>query len=126
MISGKRLLLISLFGALLIYADIATRQPLPGNTRVKLKIQTPDGKPTGLRLRVTNAAGDYFAPLGHLPVPDPSRRSSNDLILGDGEGTPLQVHALVYDRADIDLPPGSYNFHATKGYEYQTIDQAVN
>ena len=74
MISGKRLLLAATFGALVIYADIATRQPLPGNTRVKLHIQTPDGKPTGVRLRVTNAAGDYFAPLGHLPMPDQTRR----------------------------------------------------
>jgi hypothetical protein len=126
MISGKRLLLAVCFGALVIYADIATRQPLPGNTRVKLHIQTPDGKPTGLRLRVTNQAGDYFAPLGHLPTPDFNRRSANDVILGDAEETPLQMHALLYDGAEVDLPPGRYNFHATKGYEYQTVDQPVN
>src|SRR5438270_2064007 len=114
MIPGKRTALALLFCALIVYADYATRQPLPGMARVTLRIHAADSKPTGLRLRVTNAAGDYFAPLGHLPVPDPSRRSSNDLILGDGEGTPLQVHALVYDGAEIDLPPGSYNFHATK------------
>src|SRR5437879_1044928 len=126
MISGKRLLFAACFGALVIYADIATRQPLPGNTRVKLHIQTPDGKPTGLRVRVTNQAGDYFAPLGHLPTPDFNRRSANDVILGDAEETPLQMHALLYDGAEVDLPPGRYNFHATKGYEYQTVDQPVD
>jgi hypothetical protein len=126
MISGKRLLLFSLFGALLIYADIATRQPLPGHARIKLRIQTPDGTSTGLRLRVTNAAGEYFAPLGHLPTPDQTRRNANDLILGDGDTSPLEVHALVYDDAEIDLPPGRYNFHANKGYEYQTVDAPVD
>lgn len=122
----KRLLLAPLFCALMVYADYATRQPFPGNSRVALRIRTEDGRPTGLRLRVTNSGGDYFAPLGHLPAPDPTRRGSNDLILGDGEGTPLRVHALVYDGAEIDLPPGHYNFHTTKGYEYETIDQPVN
>ena len=126
MISGKRFLLTTFFSALLIYADIATRQPLPGNARIKLRIQTPGGTPTGLRLRVTNAAGDYFAPLGHLPTPDYTRRNANDLILGDGDTTPLEVHALVYDGAEIDLPPGHYNFHANKGYEYQTIDALID
>lgn len=114
---------VLIFCALLAYGDHATRQPFPGQSRITLRIQTPDGKPTGLRLRVTNAAGDYFAPLGHLPTPDATKRNSNDLILGDGEGSPLEVYALVYDGAQVDLPVGKYNFHATKGYEYETIDQ---
>lgn len=114
------------FCALLAYGDFATRQPLPGQARVELRIRTADGKPTGLRMRVTNAAGDYFAPLGHLPTPDQTRRNSNDLILGDGQDTPLELHALVYDRAEIDLPPGRYRFQATRGYEYEAIDQTVD
>lgn len=113
------------FCVLLAYGDYATRQPLPGRTRVTLRIRTDSGTPTGLRLRVTNEAGDYFAPLGHLPTPDQTRRNSNDLILGDGQDTPLELHALVYDGAQIDLPSGRYNFHATKGYEYEKIDLTV-
>ena len=70
MLSGKRFPRATFFSDLLIYADIATRQPLPGNARIQLRIETPVGTPTGLRLRVTNTAGDYFAPLGHLPTPD--------------------------------------------------------
>lgn len=114
------------FGGLLAYADHATRQPLPGYARLKLRIEDAQGHPTGLRLRVTNAAGDYFAPLGHLQTPDQTRRNSNDLILGDSDQTPLQVHALVYDGAEIDLPLGQYTFHANKGFEYQTIETNVN
>jgi hypothetical protein len=98
----KRSALIAVFASLLIYADLPTRTPFPGLARVKIAIRTESGKPTGVRLRVTNAAGDYFAPLGHLPQPEPTRRTAGDLILGDGAETPLEVHALVYDGAEID------------------------
>ena len=119
----KRWPVMFLFCALLAYGDYATRQPFPGQARVTLRIRTGEDKPTGLRLRVTNPAGDYYAPLGHLPAPDMSKRNSNDLILGDGQDTPLEVHALVYDGAEIDLPVGRFRFHATKGYEYEPVDQ---
>jgi hypothetical protein len=125
MIGVKRILGAAVFCALLAYGDYATRQPLPGMARVTMRIQAEDGRPTGLRLRVTNAAGDYFAPLGHLPFPDQTRRNANDLILGDAQFSPLEVHALVYDGAEVDLPPGRYIFHANKGYEYETIDLPV-
>src|SRR6185503_12905330 len=64
----KRLLLITAFASLLIYADLPTRRAFPGHARVKLAIRAEDGRPTGVRLRVTNSAGEYFAPLGHLPL----------------------------------------------------------
>ncbi len=95
-------------------------------SRLTLRILDESGKPTGVRLRVTNSAGDYFAPLGHMPVPDVTKHSAGDLILGDGDETPLELHALVYDSALIDLPPGRYNFHASKGYEYQTVNESVD
>jgi hypothetical protein len=125
MFACKRLLGVTTFCALLVYADYYTRQPLPGIARVTIRIHAGDGTPTGLRLRITNAAGDYFAPLGHLPIPDQTKHSSNDIILGDGQVSPLEVHALVYDGTEVDLPPGHYNFHANKGYEYDTIDLPV-
>ena len=77
----KRLLLIASFVALLVHADLATRAPLPGYARVKLLIQNNESRPTGVRLRVTNSAGDYFAPLGHLPQPDPTSRSGHRRML---------------------------------------------
>ena len=98
---------------------------MPGLARVTLRIRGESGAPTGLRLRVTNSAGEYFAPLGHLPLPDQTKRNANDVILGDGQVAPLEIHALVYDDAEIDLPPGSYTFHSNKGFEYQTNDVAV-
>ena len=118
----KRTAILICFCALLAFADYATRQPMPGFSRVTLRIRNERNEPTGLRLRVTNAAGEYYAPLGHLPKPDLSRRNSNDLILGDDVSVPRQVHALVYDGAEIDLPVGRYTLHANKGFEYQTVD----
>ncbi|MBI3472176.1 MAG: CehA/McbA family metallohydrolase [Candidatus Solibacter usitatus] len=115
----------SAFVALLVWADLPTRKPFPGHARVKLSIHGPDGRPTGLRLRVTNAAGDYFAPLGHLPVPDATKRSAGDVILGDGGLAPLELHALVYNGAQIDLPPGRYTFAARRGLEYELVRKPV-
>lgn len=122
----KRALLASLFGALLLLAQFPTRQPYPGQARVTLRIRDAAGVAAGVRLRVTNVAGEYFAPLGHLPQPDPSRRMSGDLLLGDGETSPLEVHAYVYDGQQIDLPPGRYTFAARKGFEYEPVNQAVD
>lgn len=122
----KRLLLVAAFAALLIYADLPTRLPFPGYARVRLRILTADGRAAGARLRVTNSAGDYFAPLGHLPVIDPRHRTAGDIILGDGTEIPLELHALVYDGAEIDLPPGRYTFAARKGLEYDLLRKEVD
>lgn len=122
----KRLLLAAVFAGLLLYADLPSRRPFPGQARVKLSIRTPGGRPAGVRLRVTNALGEYFAPLGHLPQPDPTKRTATDLILGDGAETPLELHALVHDGAEIDLPPGRYNFAARKGLEYEFVNRQVD
>jgi hypothetical protein len=121
----KRLLIVTAFASLLVYADLPTRRAFPGQTRVRLSMRDEAGRPTGVRLRVTNAAGEYYAPLGHLPMPDRARRPANDLILGDGDQIPLELHALVYDGAEIDLPPGRYRFAARKGLEYELVDQQV-
>ena len=51
---------------------------------------------------------------------------SGDLILGDDETSPRRMHALVYDGAEIDLPPGDYRVDARKGLEYAFVDQKVD
>lgn len=117
----RRLLAAAGFSALLVLADLPTRQPYPNHVRIRLAIRDEEGRPTGLRLRVTDAAGRYYAPLGHLPLVDLSRRTAGDLILGDDKETPRELHALVYDGALIDLPPGDYTFAASKGLEYERV-----
>ncbi len=119
--AARRLLAAGAFFTLLVLADLPTRRPFPNHVRIRLAIGDEDGRPTGLRLRVTDAAGRYHAPLGHLPLIDLSRRSAGDLILGDDKTTPRQLWALVYDGALIDLPPGDYTFAAGKGLEYEPL-----
>ena len=122
----KRILLAAACCCLLVFADLPTRQPLAGHARIKLSVRASDGRPTGLRLRVTNASGEYFAPLGHLPQVDTSRRTAGDVILGDDETAPRELWALVYDGAEIDLPPGEYTFTARKGFEYREVRLPVS
>lgn len=119
--ASRRLLAAAAFSALLVLADLPTRRPYPNHVRLRLDIRDEDGRPTGLRLRVTDAAGRYFAPLGHLPLVDLTRRSAGDLILGDDQETPRELHALVYNGALIDLVPGDYTFAAGKGLEYERV-----
>lgn len=121
----RRILAASAFTALLVYAQFPTRQAYPGQTRVRLNIRTAGGSPAGARLRVLDNGGAYFAPLGHLSQPDPTRRMSGDVILGDGDTSLLELHAYVYDGTEIDLPPGRYTFHLRKGFEYAPLAQSV-
>jgi hypothetical protein len=123
----RRVVLAAIFTTLLLLAQFPTREPYPGHTRVTLRIRTAvQNEATGVRLRITNSAGDYFAPLGHLPIPDTARRMSGDLILGDAETSPHQLHAYVYDGHAIDLPPGRYTVHARQGFEVEPVTQTLD
>jgi len=121
----RRAFFCILFVSLAIYADLATRRPFPGRARVRIEVRTETGHPTGVRLRITNAAGAYFPPLGHLPVPNAGARSAGDLVLGDNKTTPLTLYALVYEGAQVDLPPGRYHVEARHGYEYEFVGKDV-
>ena len=79
----RRALLAAVSAALLLLAELPTRKSLPGIARVRIGLRTEAGRPTGARVRVTNAAGEYFAPLGHLEMPDRTRRTAGDIILAD-------------------------------------------
>jgi hypothetical protein len=71
----------------------------PSESRVRISIRD-GGQPTGVRLRVTDAAGIYFAPLGHQPLAEKGHRTAGDLLLGDG---PFELHAYVHDGAHTDV-----------------------
>jgi hypothetical protein len=121
----KRIALLLSSAVLLIYADIAARRPLPGFARVRISVRTDHGSSTGVRIRIVNDKGEYFAPLGHLPVPNPGARNANDLILGDNKTSPFTLYALLYDGALVDLPPGNYHVEARHGYEYDIVRKDV-
>ena len=121
----SRLMIASLFAGLLTFADLPTRSPFPGQVRVRFAIRDEASRATGVRLRVTDKSGVYWAPLGRLSQVDQSRRMSGDLILGDDETSPRRLYAYLYDGAEMDLPPGSYRLEARKGLEYAFVDQPV-
>jgi hypothetical protein len=119
----RRWVFVACFAGLVALAQFETQKPYPGHSRVKLVIRDESGRPTGLRLRVTDQAGRYWAPLGFLSRPDAARRYAGNLILGDGQTSPLELHALVHDGAEIDLPFGKCRFQTRKGLEYAPGDQ---
>jgi len=121
----RRAIPASLFAALLTLAQFPSREPYPGQARVRIEVRDGSGQPAGVRLRVVDEAGDYFAPLGHLSLPDPTRRMAGDLLLGDAETSLYELHAYVYDGQLIDLPAGRYTFQARKGYEYAPVVKTV-
>ncbi|MFN7923201.1 MAG: CehA/McbA family metallohydrolase [Bryobacteraceae bacterium] len=122
----RRTLLASAFAGLLLFADLPTRSPYPGFVRLKFSIRDEAGRATAARVRITDAKGEYWAPLGHLPQPDQSRRTAGDLILGDDETSPRRLYAYVYDGHQIDLPPGDYTLDASKGLDYRYVHQTVS
>ncbi|MBM3727142.1 MAG: hypothetical protein FJW40_17180 [Acidobacteria bacterium] len=117
----KRAAVFLVFAALMVWGAFETRKPYPGHTRVTFRVKDASGRATGLRMRVTNTRGEYFAPLGHMVRPDAARRSAGDVILGDGQEWPLEVHALVYDGTEMDVPHGPYVVTGRKGFEFEPV-----
>src|SRR5438477_841183 len=73
------------------------------------------GQPTPVRIRFTNPAGEYFAPLGRL----------TEFATGDNEdvGGNLQLgsqrYAYIDGTCEIELPPGPIRVEIHKGPEYE-------
>ncbi|HEX4591448.1 MAG TPA: hypothetical protein VH120_16045, partial [Gemmataceae bacterium] len=80
------------------------------------------GKPTPVRLRVTDAAGNYYAPYGR----------STEFATGVGEdvGGNLLVGrerwTYIDGTCEIGVPPGELTIQATKGPEYKPLRQTAN
>jgi hypothetical protein len=80
------------------------------------------GKPTPVRLRCTDAAGNYHAPFGRLV------RFSTAPGLGVGGNVLIDGEPWAYidGACEIDLPPGRIRIQAHKGPEYRAIDETIN
>jgi hypothetical protein len=80
------------------------------------------GQPTPVRLRVTDAAGNYYAPFGH----------AREFPVGRGEAVGGDVTicgerwAYIDGTCEIALPPGELTVAVRKGPEYRPLQQAVN
>src|SRR5688500_10391767 len=79
------------------------------------------GKPTPVRLRVTDAAGRYYAPFGRLTeFATAANADVGGNVLIDDE-----PWAYIDGACEIRLPPGDLRIQAAKGPEFQPLDARV-
>jgi hypothetical protein len=80
------------------------------------------GQPTPVRLRVTDAAGNYYPPHGH-----PAEFATG---IGEDVGGNLlldgKAWAYIDGSCEIALPPGELLIEATKGPEYRLVREKIN
>lgn len=80
------------------------------------------GTPTPVRVRFTDAAGNYHAPFGrltHIPVV-PAWGVGGNVLIGD------EAWAYIDGACEIDLPPGDIRVQAVKGPEFKPVDQTIH
>jgi hypothetical protein len=79
------------------------------------------GKPTPVRLRVTDAQGRYHAPFGRLTTfaTAPNRDVGGNVLL-DGK-----AWAYIDGSCEINLPPGPLHISAAKGPEHRPLEADV-
>jgi len=90
--------------------------------QVHLRVNDAEtGIPTPVRLRVTDAAGNYYAPLGRLTqfATGPNQDVGGNVLLG---GKPW---AYIDGACEINLPPGPLHVSITKGPEYRPVETDV-
>lgn len=77
------------------------------------------GKPTPVRVRFTDEAGTYYAPLGRLA------QFSDERGMDVGGNTRIDGDAWAYVEGafEILLPPGRFRVQVAKGPEYRAIDE---
>ncbi|MFO0809600.1 MAG: hypothetical protein U0746_13330 [Gemmataceae bacterium] len=80
------------------------------------------GQPTPVRLRVTDSAGNYYAPFGHFnafPV-GPGEAVNGDVVIDHNRW------AVIDGACEIALPAGELTIQATKGPEYTPLNETAS
>jgi hypothetical protein len=80
------------------------------------------GRPTPVRLRVTDAAGIYYAPFGRVTESYPTAKENHggDLFLNADRWT------YIDGACEIAVPPGALTVEACKGPEYHPLRETVH
>ncbi len=80
------------------------------------------GRPTPVRVRFTDAEGQYFAPLGRLTQfsVGPNQDVGGNVLIG------LKPYAYIDGTCEIQLPPGPIQVYISKGPEYVPLHETVN
>jgi hypothetical protein len=90
--------------------------------QVHLRVNDAEtGKPTPVRLRVTDAAGNYYAPLGRLTqfATGPNQDVGGNVLVGD------KAWAYIDGACEINLSPGPLHLSIAKGPEYRPVEADV-
>src|ERR1700691_2702607 len=79
------------------------------------------GQPTPVRLRITDAAGTYYAPYGRLTefATGVNQDVGGNVLIG------TKKWAYIDGTCEILLPPGTLHIEITKGPEYKPIDEEI-
>ncbi|MBI1829895.1 MAG: hypothetical protein HYR84_00425 [Planctomycetes bacterium] len=79
------------------------------------------GKPTPVRLRITDAAGTYYAPFGRLTdfATGVNQDVGGNVLIG------AKKWAYIDGTCEILLPPGQLHLEISKGPEYKPIDETI-
>ncbi len=90
--------------------------------QVHLRINdAANGKPTPVRLRITDADGRYYAPHGRLTefATGPNQDVGGNVLIG------LKPWAYIDGACEILLPPGELHIEIAKGPEYKPINEKI-
>src|SRR5262245_39448282 len=79
------------------------------------------GQPTPVRLRITDAAGTYYAPFGRLT----EFATGVNQDVGGNVQIGGKKWAYIDGACEILLPPGQLHIEITKGFEYKPLDETV-
>jgi hypothetical protein len=89
--------------------------------QVHLRFNDAAGKPTAVRVRVTDASGAYHAPFGRLTcfATESGVDVGANVLLDDGPW------AIIDGACEIALPPGPLKIQARKGPEFKPFDEDI-
>jgi len=80
------------------------------------------GRPTPARIRLSDASGRSYAPLGRMSAIDPS----GDPLTGGQVVLNGEPFAYIDGTCEVRLPPGSLRVQISKGLEYLPIDRTID
>lgn len=91
---------------------------MTGLQQVHLRINDPTGRPTPVRLRITDSDGAHHVPFGRLArfAEAPGVDVGVNVRLGD------EVWSMIDGSCEIALPPGRLRIQADKGPEWTPLD----
>lgn len=90
--------------------------------QVHLRVNDAEsGKPTPVRLRITDAEGNYYAPYGRLT----EFATGVNQDVGGNVQLGAKKWAYIDGSCEILLPPGKLHVEITKGPEYKPIDEDI-